>query len=147
MQCLHNSWIWFHINWIYHQRGTYGTNKPGGAITQLRPRVINRQRPVTWLFSSYSLYPAFVNTHCIYIYNSWNIKEFKEQSQLKKINCAHMRDYATGPSCVSVSPTVHTCMLPVLYLIDHKLIPICNQCLPNISNNTKIGSNICLHDN
>ena len=29
------------------RRGTYRTNNPGGAITQLGPRAVNRQRPVT----------------------------------------------------------------------------------------------------
>ena len=40
------------------------TTKPGGVVTQLGPRAVNRQRPVTWLRRIHSLYPTFVNTRC-----------------------------------------------------------------------------------
>ena len=33
----------------------------GSTITQLGPRVVNCQRPVTSLYCIHSLYPAFVN--------------------------------------------------------------------------------------
>ena len=46
--------------------GNYRTNKPGGAVTQLRPRAVNRQHPVSLLRPTHSLYPAFVNTPCRY---------------------------------------------------------------------------------
>jgi len=50
----------------YWQWGTYSTNNPGGAVTRLRLRAVNRQRHVTSLRRIHSLYPAFVNTRCSY---------------------------------------------------------------------------------
>ena len=35
-------------NWRRKQRGIYRTNKPGGAVKQLDPRAVNRQRQMNW---------------------------------------------------------------------------------------------------
>ena len=42
-------------------------NYPGGAAMQFGPCAVNRQRLVTGLCHVHVLYPAYVNTCCIYI--------------------------------------------------------------------------------
>ena len=73
----------------------------------LWPRAVNRECPVTAICRIHSLYPAFVNTHCSYINNSWSQKEFKDELK-KEINSEHMckvRDYVTSPRCTSAPPS------------------------------------------
>ena len=45
---------------------TYKTNKPGGTVTELGLRAVNRQHPVTSLCRAQLLYTAFVGTRCRY---------------------------------------------------------------------------------
>jgi len=46
---------------IEHGKMWSRTNKPGGAVTQLGPRCVNHQRPITLLHCIHSVHPAFVN--------------------------------------------------------------------------------------
>ena len=79
----------------------------GGPVMQVELHWVNHQCPITWLRYNHSLYPTFVNTHCIYMpyffYNNCRLKELKDEleKEIKSMHSHKERNYATEHSCVS----------------------------------------------
>jgi len=79
--------------------GTYRTNQPQGAVTQLGSRAVNRQRPVTWLRRIHSL---LTDTHismstvndCLTDLLSW-MKSSKLKLNVEKTDLIIMGRYKT----------------------------------------------------